>query len=83
MITKTPTNPIVIASILCIPIFSPRIGTANRAAIIGALWAIAIFSYRSKYFIPKIYRTTQPTAEKALTKCLTGFFVFIELIPEW
>ena len=53
-IIKTPIKPITIASILWMPIFSPSIGTASKAAIIGALWAIAIFSESNKYFIPKI-----------------------------
>ncbi len=53
-IIKTPINPSIIAKILWIPIFSPRIGTANKAAIIGALCAIAIFSESNKYLIPNI-----------------------------
>ena len=53
-VINTPINPITIAATLWIPIFSPKIGTANMAAIIGALWAIAMFSDNCKYFMPKI-----------------------------
>ena len=42
-IINTPIKPIRIADVLRIPILSPSMGTARKAAIIGAEWAIAIF----------------------------------------
>ena len=36
IIIKTTINPTIIAKVLCIPIFSPNIGTANKPAIKGA-----------------------------------------------
>ena len=52
IIIRTPIKPISIANVLCIPIFSPKIGTASKAATIGAEWAIAIFSESNRNLIP-------------------------------
>ena len=51
-IISTPIKPINIAEVRNIPILSPNIGTARKAAIIGAEWAIAMFSDSIKLFIP-------------------------------
>ena len=49
----TPINPKNIAVDLFIPNFSPKMGTANKAARIGAECTIATFSDKNKYFSPK------------------------------
>ena len=59
MIIRTPTKPIIIASILCIPIFSPRIGTANRAAIIGGDVITNPESYYNNYYFFTDYVTLE------------------------